>query len=172
MLTNNFIGNIKSTLAKLSGQRIQKIGRAANMLWIGFGDEITYVNFKGKPVVKSKYLLHIQCNWEVVSGYEIILQQNDFNIPKDEASHQLFDTEQFGNSKFDKISAEFNADIKADSTYVVNFCIHATGGLELKLSNNLIIKIYPNSPSEGESWRFLMPNSDEEHIVVFEELAE
>ena len=169
MLTNHFIDRIKSTLSKLSGQRIQKIGRAANMLWISFGDDIVYINFRGEPVVKSEYALHMQCNWEILDGNKIILEQEDFYVPKDEASYQLFNVEQFGNSKFDKVSIEFNAAIKTNPAYVVNLNVDATGGLELELSNNLIIKVCPDIPSKGESWRFLMPNSDEGHLVVFED---
>ena len=169
MLTNHFFDNMKYVLTKLLGQRLKEIGRAANMLWVGFGDDIIYVNLKGKPIVKSEYALHVQCDWEIAFGNEVVLKRNDFDIPKDKTSRQLFDAEQFGNSRFDKISMEFNAAIKANPTYVVNYSLHMTGELELELSDNLVIKIYPNSPSEGESWRFMMSGSDEGHLVVFED---
>ena len=169
MSDNYLIDDINATLTKLLSQRMQEIGRAADMLWIGFGDDIIYVNLKGMSVVKSEYALHIQCNWEITDGNEVILDQGDFNIPEDETPLELFDVEQFGNSKFDKMSVEFNTTIKANPTYVVSFDAYITGGFRLELSNNFMMRVYPSSPPEGESWRFLMPGSDEEHLVVFED---
>ena len=169
MLTNDFIDTIKNALAKLKSQEIHEIGRAANMLWIGFGKDIAYINFKGKPAVKSEYALHIQCNWEIISGNEIILSQEDFYVPRDEESIQLFEVESFGNSKFDKVAVDFNATIKTNPTYVNDFDVHITGVVELKLSNDLIIRVYTDGPSERESWRLLLPHPDEEHFVVFED---
>jgi len=169
MSTNDLMDAIKNTLTKLLNQRIQEIGRAANMLWIAFGEPITCINIKGKPVIKSEFALHIQCNWAIMDDYQILLSDDDFYIPRDGVSSQLFEMEQFGNSRFDEVSVKLNATFKAGSVNVAHLDINVSGGFCLELSNHSMIKVCPYNPLEGESWRFLMPGSDEEHFVVFEE---
>ena|GEM_PF-1838518 len=169
MLDNYLIDDIKSALAKLLNERLQEIGRAANMLWICFGDDKIYINLKGQPIVQSEYALHVQCDWEILNGNEIMLDQEYFYHPKDEATLQLFEEEHFGNSKFDESAIKFNAAIKANPTHVVSFEVYMTCGFKLVLSNNFTINVYPYSSLDGESWRFLPPDFDEKHLVVFED---
>ena len=169
LIDSRIIADISSSLTKLLNQKLDEIGRAANMLWIGFGKQIPSVNFRGEHVLKSEYAIHIQCNWEIVDGEKIILEQNDFYKPKTGISPECFDEEQLGASKFDEIVNSINDIIKASPVHVINFYVDETGGFQLNLSNSFKIKIYPDSPMEGESWRFLMPGSTNEHLVIFED---
>jgi len=166
-LDDNLKETIKTTLMNLLNQRMRKIGRSGNMLWLCFGDDVNYVNYMGNLVTKPKYALHIQCNWEIIKGNEIITSCEDFYI-SNELIAELTDVEMFGNSKFDKISDNFNVAIETNPIHVINFSADKEGGFELELSNNHMIKVYPFSPADGESWRFLMPGSDEEHFVIFD----
>ena len=169
MLDKNITNAINIALTKLLNQKLREIGRTANMLWIGLGDDIVYVNIRGQSEIRSEYALHIQCDWEIVCNSETIVCQDDFYKAKD-SSVTLPDDEEppFGESKFDETVANSNEIIRANPVYVINFDTDAKGGFHLKLSNDFMIKVYPYAPSEGESWRFLMPGSDDRHLVIFE----
>jgi len=169
LIDDKIINNINLALTKLLNQNLQGLGRAADMLWLGFGDPVTYIDIKGNPVIKSMYALHVQCNWEIIDGNKIILSQNDFYESKDEAFSPFIDVDVLGNSKFDELSISLNSVIKANPPYVTDFDTDMVGGFSLKLSNNFNVTVYPYSPMEGESWRFLMPGSDVDHLVIFEE---
>ena len=169
MLDNYIFDGINSALTKLLNQKLQGVGRVANMLWLCFGDEINSINLKGEPVVKYKYALHIQCNWEIIDGDKIILNQDDFYRHRDEMSIKSFDFEDFDDSRFDEFSASFNSIIKVNPVYVSSFEIDIVGGFSLLMDNNYLIRVHPYGLTEGESWRFLMADSSENHFVVFED---
>jgi len=124
---------------------------------------------KGNPVIKSKYSLHIQCNWEITHGDRTLLSDEDFYVPMHKIHPRLVEDDDIGDSKFDELSLKFNADIENNPITVISFQANVIGGFHLALNNGVIIKVYPYDPSDGESWRFLMPGTDEEHFVIFDE---
>jgi len=168
MLDNNLINGIKSALTNLLNQRLQEVGRAANMLWICFGEQIEVKNIRGEYVIKYKYALHIQCDWKISGGAKININQDDFYKSSVNPSSEFADIMEFGNNKFDDISYDFNNIIKTNLIYVVNFEVDTTGGFKLVLNNGTTICVQAGIPSEGESWRFLMPGSGKDQQAVID----
>ena len=62
----------------LIGEPLSEIGRAANMLWMGFGKDVKTTNLKGQERTVSEYALHVQCAWRMIYKKEIIIGNNDF----------------------------------------------------------------------------------------------
>ena len=74
---------IDNYLKLLLNQPLLAIGRASNMLWVGFGKEIECTNFRGQKVKKSSIALHVQSSWRIIDTKrkEIIVAQSDFYFP-------------------------------------------------------------------------------------------
>lgn len=74
---------IDNYLKILLNQPLLAIGRASNMLWVGFGKEIECTNFRGQKVKKSSIALHVQSSWRIIDTKqkEIIVAQSDFYFP-------------------------------------------------------------------------------------------
>ena len=170
MLDHNLVSKIETALTHLIGQDVREIGRAANMLWIAFGQDVVCVNYKSEKSIKSRYALHVQCNWEFFSGHEVFLSQKHFCVPKSGIASCIFDTEPFGNSMFDEITSKFNHELKVNPVVVADFDVCGlTGKLLLRFSNGYSIGIFTDKPEDGESWRFFEPGSDKEHLVLFDD---
>jgi len=170
MSTDSTFSKTCAALSKLIHQKLRAFSRAADTFCIGFGEDTIYVNLKGQSIVKPEYAIHIQCYWEITEDGKVILSQDDFNKARAGVTVQTFQSEQFGNSIYDEVAHNINANVKNNPVYVVTFEADITGGFQLMLSNNYVIKVYPDDPSEGESWRYFKINADDSHLVIFDDV--
>ncbi|RAS68963.1 hypothetical protein C8D87_1021041 [Lentzea atacamensis] len=58
----------RRSLAHLIGERWQYIGRAAGLVWAGFGPSRVVADHNGKTREVAEYALHVQRPWRVLDG--------------------------------------------------------------------------------------------------------
>ena len=151
----------------LVNQPLRSIGRAANMLWIGFGETLMVKDSKGHIVEKNSISLHVQCAWRMVDIEKktILFASSDIYTPNSSTEWTSeFDWDIQGINLFDeksKIWIDSNARI-----YIKDFKFNMWGDLLLFLSNGNILDIYVNNSTDKECWRLFEYKSDKEHFVV------
>ena len=159
---------IEEKLEVLKGEPWVAIGRAGDMLWIGFGDDIEYTNPVGRVRTVSAYALHLQCPWRIVEEKSIIIASYDIYQP---ASQMLgkkdFDWDVHGNNLFDEKADEIHRRLKTEIITVNSVLADQYGGIKLDFDNGLVLEVFINSCEQKENWRML-DNKLGPHFVVFE----
>ena len=153
---------VHAHLDKLLGQRIWCIGRAANMLWVGFGEYITVKNYRGEEREVNVYNLHVQCAWRMVSPEGIVVGFSDFYHPASKITTYEWDWDVQGNNLFDEISARLTADFKQESIIVYKINDSPYGDLSIVLSNGCQLQLFPDDALDGEHWRFMDRSADDD----------
>lgn len=62
---------IENVLSCLVGLPLESAGRAANIVWFGFGDLLTIKNRKGTERKVAEFALHVQCSWRITKEKNI-----------------------------------------------------------------------------------------------------
>ena len=170
MVENNDITNeIITALLPLKGQNLNYIGRAANMLDIGFGENVKYVSLNDNERIVAYYVIHIQTSWRFIKDEKIILAFSDFYNPKDDISYEVFQENQFGNSQFDSRSNEINELINSTEIKIVNIIANDFGDITIYFDNKFRLEVFVDVSGVEESWRLFKIGDDSEHFVVFDE---
>ena len=154
-------------LDNLVMQPVRVIGRASNMLWIGFGEKVKLLDDKGKEKEVSTYALHIQCRWRIVNKErrEILLAASDFYSPKEDIDdYSNFDWELQGNNLFDEKSLEWL--IRESPIYVKEYEINMWGDLFLIFTNNDKLEVFITSTGDTEGWRIFECGKEKPHMVA------
>ena len=160
---------IESVMSPLMGLPLWDAGRAADLLWLAFGQRRTIPDFQGKPKEVGEYALHVQCAWRFVQGEKVLVGNRDLYYPRG-----YRDTKE-------EIPKEFNWDVqganRCDEMLAVLFAggakqyviqrveVGQAGELALLMESGLTLQIFPNDSLEGEHWRIFRPGSDERHSV-------
>lgn len=154
-------------LDRIIGEPVSCIGRAANMVWIGIGKNIMTVDRQGKKREKSEYALHIQSPWRIINKKkeEIVMASSDMYFPRTGKGYsEDFDWEPQGNNLFDEKSQNWSK--REMPVYIRKYKINLWGDLKLFFSNNEKLQVFNVASDNTESWRLLMPGSEELHLVV------
>lgn len=158
-------------LNALLGVRIMDIGHAADLLWVGFGDEVEYINYKGTARMVNTYALHVQSNWRLTSPSGILLGDSDLYYPSDTLSEDEVENwvslENF-DSIFDQKADLFVKQFEETAIKVVAIDVDILGGLKIRFDNLYEFEVFPDSSTPREFWRFFDFISDEPHLVVFD----
>jgi hypothetical protein len=160
--------DITTELSELIGERLNYIGRAANMLDIGFGEDVEYTTIKGEKRTVSRLVLHVQSSWRIIKEDVIVLAFNDFFVPKDGVSYAVFEENSFGNSQFDEESEKLNEVIKSNLIKVTKICADELGDITIFMDNKYRLEVFVDVSGIEESWRFFEMDSEKSHFVVFE----
>ena len=158
---------IDNYLKLLLNQPLLAIGRASNMLWVGFGKEIECTNFRGQKVKKSSIALHVQSSWRIIDTKrkEIIVAQSDFYFPNRLLKEMVeFNWDVQGNNLFDEKSSNWFK--RTSGIYISNYKINTWGDLLLIFSNSDALEVLINSSDDAECWRLFECNSDKPHLAV------
>ncbi len=158
----------EKALAALAGLRIREIGRAADLLWVQFGEWRTVPCRKGGTRQVGQWALHVQTSWRFTQGESIVLGVHDLYAYDDEEATS-FDWEKCGESRFDRIASGLNARFGDEEMVVESVACDAVGSLTLRLGGGLEFAVFPNSSSdypEREFWRLFAPATDGPHYVV------
>ena len=160
---------VESVMSPLVGMPLWDAGRAADLLWLAFGQRQTIKDFQGKPREVGEYALHVQCAWRFVQGETVVAGNRDLYYPrgyKDQRDEfpKGFDWDVQGANRCDEMLAELFAG--GTKQFVVQRVEagHA-GELVLLLEGGLTLQIFPNDSLEGEHWRLFRPGSDALHSV-------
>jgi hypothetical protein len=160
---------VESVIAPLVGTPLWDAGRAADLLWLAFGQRQTIKDFRGKPREVGEYALHVQCAWRfvrretVVAGNRDLYYPRGYKDPKEEIP-KGFDWDVQGANRCDEVLAGLFAG-GAKQYVVVRIQPGHAGELALLLEGDLTLQIFPNDSLEGEHWRLFRPGSDAPHWV-------
>lgn len=175
---------VEGVLAELIGLPLRELHRAADMIVLGFGEDVlpsplpphkgsnfelraTMEKRNAEPRARSR--LHVQCPFRLDSPSGPFLGGHDIYRGA-EPPHDLLDGDSwtpFGSNLFDRRAAE-GAAIDGSELLVANVSADAGGGFSLSLSEGWSIVVTPASAAIQEFWRFFHVSGDE-HFVVFPE---
>lgn len=160
---------VESVMAPLVGIPLWDAGRAADLLWLAFGQRQTIPDFRGKPREVGEFALHVQCAWRFVQGEKVLAGNRDLYYPRGytDAKQEIpsgFNWDVQGANRCDQVLAELFA--RRTKQFVVQRVKSGQAGeLALLLEGGLTLQIFPNDSLDGEHWRLFKPGSDEPHSV-------
>jgi len=150
----------------LVGLRLGHIGRASNLVWIGFGEYSTQDDGSGQARMLPEYALHVQCAWRLTQGAEPFLASQDIYVPNPTlVSDETFDWSKVGNSRFDQLVIEFLSSIH-DPLVVQAVKADEHGGIIISLSHEVEVQVFPDESRDVEVWRLLQFGGSGWHFVV------
>jgi hypothetical protein len=160
---------IISELGKLVGLKLQFVGRASNLFWMGLGDIVEIIR-RGRTEETAEYALHIQCSWRISLGNKIVVASRDFYSPSSEWDGDIedFDWDIKGNNRFDERIKTFikdNGQIK-----VLQIDSDEVGGFNVFLSGDFKLEVFPDSSEDDEQsehWRLFNRKALLNFNVVF-----
>ena len=166
MSINNELAYMAEKLKFLKNKRVRYIGRAGNLLWIGIGEDVSNIDYKGRKRVFAKFSLHIQCPFRILLNTKIIIGNNDIYEPNTEKIPlENFNWESYGDSLFDKQLEKIASELYTNDVKVIDINLSLIGDLQIILSNNLCIETFINGTSNSEMWRFFETGTDLPHFV-------
>jgi hypothetical protein len=158
---------IEQQLSKLIGTKLQCVGRASNLLWLGLGDVIQ-ISRRGKVEEGTEYAIHVQCTWRITLDNKIIVASRDFYSPNSTWNYnEEFEWDVQGNNRFDERVASLLVSEK--QLIVEQVESDMLGGLRLFLSNDYLLEVFPDSSEDdeySEHWRFFSRKEKSAHLVV------
>jgi hypothetical protein len=160
---------VESVIAPLVGMPLWDAGRAADLLWLAFGQRQTIQDFRGERREVGEYALHVQCAWRFIQGEKVVVGNRDlyyprgYRDPKDEIP-KGFDWDVQGANRCDEGLATLFAG-GAKQFVVEQVEAGQAGEIALLLEGGLTLQILPNDSLEGEHWRLFRPGSDAPHSV-------
>ena len=143
----------------LKNQKLSKIGRAAAMAWLIFGN-----------TREKEYALHLQCSFRICKDNEIAIANLDMFEPTkavEESPSFSWDTFNYdiqGINLYDEWAKKYNQD-KETHVIVQDITVNAFGDLLIHCSQGLFIEVIVND-SMNECWRFFELTADEQHLVI------
>ncbi|HEY0779781.1 MAG TPA: hypothetical protein VGD56_17570 [Gemmatirosa sp.] len=165
------IARIQDALAPLHGKRLWDAGRAANMLWLQFGDRSPAPTDRDRDRIAGEYALHVQCPWRLSHVAGVVVGASDVFVPADpDVAEDAFRSDRRGASTADAhlrrwLTAHAAAPLPIERIHVDRCC-----GVALYLEQEFALEIFPDASSEPhdlrEQWRLLRPGNDAEHLVV------
>lgn len=175
---------IEGVLAELIGLPLRELHRAADMIVLGFGEEVLPSplppyegsNFelrakmeKRNAEPRARCRLHVQCPFRLDSpsgpylgGHDIYRDAQPPHEPMDDDSWTPF-----GSNLFDRRAA-VDAALDGSELLVTKVSADAGGGFSMGLSEGWSIVVTPASAAIQEFWRYFHVSGDE-HFVVFPE---
>jgi hypothetical protein len=160
---------VESVMAPLVGIPLWDAGRAADLLWLAFGQRQTIKDFRGESREVGEYALHVQCAWRFVQDEKVLAGNRDLYYPRGykdpkQEMPRGFNWDVQGANRCDEVLAEMFAG-GAKQFVVLRVKAGQAGELTLLLEGGLTLQIFPNDSLVGEHWRLFRPGSDERHTV-------
>jgi hypothetical protein len=156
----------RRSLAELAGERWRRVGRACDLVWLGFGPIREVSDHRGGTRQISEYALHLQCRWRLYLGERRITGASDVCLPPSGWSGEgEFDWDVQGANRFDVRAAKLTTRLDAERILVTAVEVTEEGSLTVLLTGGLRIEA-PRGDSGSEDWRFFRPYRDEDHVVM------
>ena len=164
---------IEIALSVLVGQKFNYIGRGADMLDIGFGNDVEYISsINSERHLASCFALHAHSSWRLLKDGDIFVGQNDFfnhmsGFRICEDNHDVLYIEK---DTFSEISEELNKTLKEKDIMVTKIEATELGDLKVYMEDDYCLELFVDASGNNESWRsFSYVENDSPHFVVFEE---
>lgn len=138
---------------------ILDIGRAADLVWLQFGDS-------SQPEPVASYALHLQCPWRITYEQKIIVGSADMYRPCSDygGDIDLFEWDIAGTNALDeKVNLHFH--LNKLQWEVERILTDHYGGFIICFSNGYQLEAFTHETSDAELWRLLM-RREEQHFVV------
>src|SRR5436190_6768549 len=123
---------IQQTLSRLIGLPVRCIGRAADLLWVHFGELRELPNRGGGTRVVGEWALHVQCAWRITRLPAILVARGDCFY--EAGSDDPYDWDAAGESRFDRCAATLNREFESSPPQVEAVVVDAVDGFSLRLT--------------------------------------
>ncbi|HET8844652.1 MAG TPA: hypothetical protein VFN35_24490 [Ktedonobacteraceae bacterium] len=165
---------IEETLHCLIGHPLWGAGRVANLLSFQFGPGRWRTNLRGQASEVRTYALHVQCAWHLAKAHRLIAASGDLSFPPGEESKNANPLERDPyqwpkkeRTLLDEQLCHFFLQYEKMPVVVQGLQANDLGGLNITLSDDHILTIFPDTSSDDEEyWRFFQPATDLPHFVV------
>lgn len=159
------LATIQKTLAPLAGLPLRCIGRAADLLWVHFGEMREVPDRKGGTRTVGEWALHVQCPWRLIRAPRILVARRDCFYEADSDAH--YDRDGGGESRFDRLAKPLNLQFENSPPRVELIMVDSVGGFTLHLAGCYDFEVFPDEStgSDCEHWRLFQPGSEQEHFV-------
>ena len=141
-------------------------GRAADLLWLHFGQRRMVKDYRGNPKEVGEYALHLQCAWRIVQGDKVIVASRDLYYPAGSSTPEVpegFKWDVQGGNRMDERLKQF---FETADLFVVHVEAGFAGAFQLFLGSEVVLQVFPDDSFDGEHWRLFRPYLDEPHFVV------
>jgi len=158
---------IQQALTPLVGLPLRSIGRAANLLWLHFGEMREVATRRGGTKTVGDWAIHVQCAWLLCRDGRIVVAYRDYYYSPDGDALDDWDTP--GKSRFDQSATALSVEFASASPSVLSVTTDDVGGFSLALGHDYRLDVFPDDSSHdeyAEHWRLFEPQADSEHFVV------
>jgi hypothetical protein len=155
---------IVEKLQVLIGLRLNAIGRAANMLWLDFGERRESTSSRGQQRVTGDWSLHVQCAWRLCAAGRMLTARSDFYCSP--GGEVLEDWDTIGATAFDAAARSLGELLACEPCFVVSAETDDVDGIRLEFSGGRRLDVFPDGSVTGEHWRLFRPGMEERHFVV------
>lgn len=160
---------LESELSGLAGERLRYIGRAVDLVWIGFGEDVEIEERRGGTRIVARRALHLQCPWRISrDSLPLVGSQDVYRSPgSDELDDDAVD--RAGGTAFDVAARALTAEAEQLDLRVTSLAADEWGGLRLVLDGGLTLEALPLSTRSTELWRYIVFDEPGHHLVVFDD---
>ena len=144
---------IQQALTPVVGLPLWSIGRAADLLWLHFGEIHTVPVWRGGTKTVGDWAIHIQCAWRICRrGHIVVAWQDYYYSPEGGDLNDDWDSP--GKSRFDSLAAELCTEIETSPPVVASVQPDDVGGFTVHLTTDFRLDVFPaNSDESVEHWR-------------------
>jgi hypothetical protein len=159
-------GLIADVLKPVIGEPFMDLGRAADLIWLGFGQKVGAPTRRNPERRIARHRLHASCPFRLDSNDAILVAAPDIYRPVgDPDSIENFEWDKPAANLFDASVAAFWSEHEPGFAVLDRVSSDPMGGLQLDLSSGHTIRIFPNRFGAREHWRYF-PFDGERHFVV------
>ena len=158
---------IQQALTPVVGLPLRCIGRAANMLWLHFGEmRAVPAHGEGTKTV-GQWAIHVQCPWRICRLGRIVVAYHDYYYsPEGDA---LEDWDSPGKSRFDSMALGLCSEFETRPPEVASVQPDDVGGFSLHFVTDYRLDVFPaDSDDSSEHWRVFQPGDTSKHYVFRE----
>jgi len=164
-ITTLEIGHATSVLV---GKPLWQCHRAADMAMFQFGRQRKIQNDRGEWREVGDVALHVQCRWRVLRQGLIVIGSSDLYYPADfQVSGKVpegFDWDKDNNLRDKLLDNLFSGNTR--EFLVRSISVGQAGSLQILLSGDLSLELFPDDSLTGEHWRLFTPGGEGSHFVV------
>jgi hypothetical protein len=156
-----------AALRVLSGLRLQKVGRALDMLCMHFGDLQTVTFRSGRQGEVGEWALHLQTPWRISVGSRPLVGAKD--IYTNWETGEFVEYAEIGESRFDRLTDSLNQRLKSPAHYTKSIVCDGLGGFRMAFDNDLSFDAFSDishDHPDHELWRLFEPATEKDHFVV------
>jgi hypothetical protein len=160
---------VEDALSILVVERLRYLGRAADLAWIGFGDDVEVRSeLTGAMRTLAEHALHVQCALRIAGPDGPFVGGGDMWIWPDPGAADR-ERPDVGEALFDRRADQLAS--VGDTGLVTVATIQADdwGGFVLLCSHGWSVEVFPDTTASEEQWRYFRPGDHDSHFVVFDE---